>query len=60
MEKLITLLQDLIDRYNITDEDVSKINDIIYGTEDEEGLYGDEYAAEDEEDSEEEYTEDAE
>jgi hypothetical protein len=58
MEKLITLLQDLIDRYNITDEDVSKINDIIYGTEDEEGLYGDEYAAEDEEYSEEDEYED--
>lgn len=56
MDKLISLLEDLADRYNFSDEDIAKINDVIYGTEDEEGLFGDEYVGEkeyDEEDGEE-------
>lgn len=48
MDKLITLLEDLADRYNFSDEDIAKINDVIYGTEDEEGLFGDEYVKEEE------------
>lgn len=48
MDKLIGLLEDLADRYNFSDEDIAKINDVIYGTEDENGLYGDEYVGENE------------
>ena len=48
MEKLISLLKDLADRYNFSDEDIAKINDVIYGTEDEKGLFGDEYVGENE------------
>lgn len=52
MDKLIGLLEDLADRYNFSDEDIAKINDVIYGTEDEEGLFGDEYVGEKEYDEE--------
>lgn len=48
MDKLIVLLEDLADRYNFSDEDIAKINDVIYGTEDEEGLFGDEYVKDEE------------
>lgn len=60
MDKLIMLLEDLADRYNFSDEDIAKINDVIYGTEDEKELFGDEYVKEeeyDEGDGEEEYVE---
>lgn len=46
MEKIINLLLDLADRYNFSDEDIAKINDVIYGTEDEKELFGDEYVGE--------------
>lgn len=49
MDKLIGLLEDLADRYNFSDEDIAKINDVLYGTEDENGLYGDEYVKDEEE-----------
>lgn len=52
MEKLIILFEDLADRYNFSDEDIAKINDVIYGTEDEKGIFGDEYVGEDEYDEE--------
>ena len=58
MEKLVNLLMDLADRYDFSDEDVAKINDVIYGTEDEEGLFGDEYVKEEEYDVEEDEFED--
>ena len=46
MDKLISLFQDLIDRYNISDEDVSRINSVVYGDDDEPGLFGDQFAEE--------------
>ncbi len=49
MDKLIGLLEDLADRYNFSDEDIAKINDVLYGNEDENGLYGDEYVKDEEE-----------
>lgn len=60
MDKLIGLLEDLADRYNFSDEDIAKINDVLYGNEEEEGLFGEEYVKEeeyDEGDGEEEYVE---
>jgi len=48
MDKLINLLNDLADRYNFSDEDIAKINDVLYGNEDEKGLFGDEYVGENE------------
>ena len=52
MDKLIALFEDLADSYNFSDEDIAKINDVIYGTEDEKGLFGDEYVGENEYDEE--------
>lgn len=63
MDKLINLLKDLADRYNFSDEDIAKVNDVLYGTEDEEGLFGEEYVKEEDydegdgDDEEEEYSE---
>lgn len=48
MDKLIEILEKLAEKYNFSDEEVYEINEVLYGSEDEPGLYGDEYAAEDE------------
>lgn len=52
MEKLIEILGNLDAKYHFTDEEVSVINEALYGDEDKENetLYGDEYAEEECED----------
>lgn len=55
MDKLIAILEKLAEKYNFSDEEVYEINEILYGSEDEPGLYGDEYAADEEEYEEDEY-----
>lgn len=41
MNELLTFLDELAEKYNFSDEDVAKLEDILYEIDDE--LYGDEY-----------------
>jgi len=51
MEKLIEILGNLDAKYHFTDEEVSTINEALYGNDTEdETMYGDEYAEEEYED----------
>lgn len=56
MEKfnaLVDLLDELAQKYNFSDEDIARIQEIVYDVEEGEDLYGDEYVADEVEDDEE-------
>lgn len=46
MEELLTFLDELAEKYNFSDEDMKKLDEILYAVDDE--IYGNEYKDDDE------------